>query len=281
MPEARPEGFHARRPSSFFSAGWFRLTLLLVILGLVLLGGLPTLFEQINPSNVLVLGPHSSQPGHTEVQSAASGSSSSASSSSGTVTAPPPPSRSASEADARSSLTASARGAAVSAPPDASPSQVSVPPTASKEAGGRFRIQVGAFTDRHHADRLESRLKADNLQVHRVTLPRTLTLYQLRVNPNGRTTHLAGRLRDLGLILGTPPGEGGGSLIVDPPLPLKRAVDLSRRLRDDGIEVELKRIDRQATLYVIQVGEYLSQSAATEAQADLEERGYNGVVVRE
>jgi hypothetical protein len=68
---------------------------------------------------------------------------------------------------------------------------------------------------------------------------------------------------------------------VDPPLPLKRAVDLSRRLRDDGIEVDLKRIDRQATLYVIQVGEHLSQSAATEAQADLEERGYNGVVVRE
>jgi hypothetical protein len=117
--------------------------------------------------------------------------------------------------------------------------------------------------------------------VHRVTVPRTVILYQLRIKPNGPTTDLASRLRDLDLSLGPPPVEKGESRVVDPPLPLKRAVDLAKRLKADGVQVELKRISRQATLHVVQVGEYASQSTAAQAQASLKERGHEGVIVKE
>ncbi len=279
MSGARSRGLDSRRTPSLISAGWFRLTLLLVILGILLLGGLAALPKWRSPSNILVLRPTPFQPpASSEVQSPDHVF----------LSSPPSAARAVSEApvsqspsEEKGSLPVSLNEISSKAPPALKQSKDLVGSAAKKEAEGRFRIQVGAFLDRHHADRLETRLKADNLPVHRVTIPRTLTLYQLRVNPNDRANGLAKRLRDLGLSLGTPLAEGGGTLIVDPPLPLKRAVDLSKRLKADGVDVELRRIDRRAAVYVVQVGEYASQPAAIEAQADLKARGYDGVVIKE
>ena len=263
---ARSRGLDSRRTPSLISAGWFRLTLLLVILGILLLGGLATLLNWRSPSNILVLRPTPFQPpASSEIRSPDHVF----------LSSPPSAARAVSEAPASLNEIPS------KAPPALKPSGDLVGSAAGKEAEARFRIQVGAFLDRHHADRLESRLKGDNLPVHRVTIPRTLTLYQLRIIPNDRVNDLAKRLRDLGLSLGTPLAEGGGTLIVDPPLPLKRAVDLSKRLKADGVDVELRRIDQRATVYVVHVGEYASQPAATEAQAGLKARGYDGVVIKE
>ncbi len=226
-----------------------------------------------SPSNILVLRPTPFEsPASSEVRSPDYVFSSAR------AVAEAPAAQSPSQGEG--SLPASLSESSSKAGPTRKPSEELVRSAAGKEAEGQFRIQVGAFLDRHHADRLEARLTVENLPVHRLTIPRTLTLYQLRVNPNDRANDLAKRLRDLGLSLGSPLADGGGALIVDPPLPLTRAVDLSKRLKADGVDVELRRIDRRATVYVVQVGEYASQPAATEAQADLKARGYDGVIIK-
>ncbi len=275
MSGARSRGLDSRRTPSRLSAGWFRLTLLLAILGTLLFGGFATLLKSRSPSNILVLRP---TPASSEVRPPDLVVSSSPPT---VAKAIPEAPASQSHSEEEGSLPTSVNEMSSKVPLALQSSGDHVGSAAEKEAGGRFRIQVGAFLDHHHADRLEAQLKADHLPVQRVTILRTLTLYQLRVNPNDKANDLAKRLRDLGLSLGTPLADGGGTLIVDPPLPLKRAVDLSKRLKADGVDVKLGRIDRRATVYVVQVGQYASQPAATEAQADLKARGYDGVVIKE
>lgn len=248
------------RPPGVLSAGWVRLSLLFVVLAVLLGGGVPLLSKWKAASQVVVLRPAPAE----SLQAPALQSPTSV---------------------ALSSPLPENEGPWVARPEDLGATPLEPPSTPAPETGlnegeARFRIQVGAFTDAHHAERLEGRLRAAHLPVYRATVPRTLTLYQLRVNPNGRANDLAKRLRDLGLSLGTLQ-EGDGALLIAPPLPMKRATDLAERLKSDGMDVELRRIDRKALVYVVRVGEYPSAAAAAAAQADLKELGHEGIIVRE
>jgi len=256
-------GFDVDRPPGVLSSGRFRITLLVAVIGLLLIGSLAFLSKWRAASEVMVLKPAPAELFRSP-----------------TLQAPTPVALS-SPAIPEAEAPGVPRSRDLAARPPASDSPAGEEPKADeKEGEDRFRIQVGAFADSHHAERLESQLRAARFPVYRSTVPRTLTLYEVRVTPNGRANDLAKRLRDLGLSLGTVP-EQDGTLLVAPPLPMKRATDLAERLKADGVDVELRRINRKAVVHVVRVGEYPSAAAAAEAQADLKERGYEGVIVKE
>jgi len=142
-----------------------------------------------------------------------------------------------------------------------------------------YRIQLGAFLDHRNADRLIERLRNEGVEVVNTNLEESRPLYRVLAVPQEGEGYplVVERLRALGF---TPePTEGGA--VVTRPAPLAAAVELSRRLRDQGIRVRLERQASGAGFRVVRVGAYDTAEEAERARAELAGRGHEGVVIRE
>jgi cell division protein FtsN len=168
-----------------------------------------------------------------------------------------------------------ARAEAPAARPDTSAPRGDAP----SRGAAVYRIQVGAFLDHRNADKLMERLRGEGLEVAGTVLEEGRPLYRVLAQPSEGEGYpaLAERLRELGL--GSEVAEGGAA--VGRPAPLASAVELSRRLREQGIRVKLARQASASAFRVVRIGGYETADEAERARAELAARGYDGIVVRE
>jgi cell division septation protein DedD len=145
-----------------------------------------------------------------------------------------------------------------------------------------YRIQIGAFLDHANADRLVERLRTEGFGAATSVFEQSRMLYRVfAVRPEGEAAETASlfleRLRGLGFTVET---SDEGSAVTGL-VPLRVAVEASRRLREEGIAVRLKQEAGSATFRVVRVGSYATMEEAEQALAALAARGHEGVVVRE
>jgi cell division protein FtsN len=154
------------------------------------------------------------------------------------------------------------------------------PATAPTPAGaGVFRIQMGAFLDHRNADRLTERLRGEGLEVNTSFMEESRTTYRVLASPpdgEGRQA-LVQRLRDLGFAAEL---TGDGAAVTQP-VPLRAAVETSRRLKEQGIRVRLEREASSAAFRVVRVGAYPTAEEAERVRAELAAKGYDGIVIRD
>lgn len=161
-------------------------------------------------------------------------------------------------------------------PTDAAPGSagpLAAPPVA-------YWVQVGAFLDHRNADRLAERLRGDGHSVTTVSFEQSRVLYRvLLAGPDGGRVpdDAIERVRGLGhSVENTADGPAVTGLV-----PLRRAVETSHALRQQGVPVRLKQEVSSATYRVVRVGSFATVAAAENALATLSARGVEGVVVRE
>jgi hypothetical protein len=141
---------------------------------------------------------------------------------------------------------------------------------------------VGAFLEHRNADRLVERLRGEGLPVGTAVFEQSRVLYRVLVaGPDGAEGPPApgtlDRIRSMGLTVATTPeGPAVGGTV-----PLRSAVETSRRLREEGVPVRLKQEVGSATYRVVRVGAYPTSGEAERARESLLARGYEGVVVRD
>ncbi len=259
-----------RRPS-IFTAPWFRAVLalgVLVILGLLLGPSvMGWLRREARPTPIAArpspppIKPPAPEPRESPVATAA--------------VPPEPPAPAPSPTNGVTKATE---------PPKAAPETVAVPPKletppAASSGLAVYRIQVGAFLDHRNADRLIERLRSESVEVVNSIVEESRTFYRVLATPQEGEGYpaLAGRLHALGFE--SEPAPDGGA--VTRPVPLRSAVEMSRRLREQGIQVRLERQTSSAAFRVVRVGAYDTADAAERARAALLTRGYEGFVVRE
>jgi len=159
-----------------------------------------------------------------------------------------------------------------------------VAPTASvapadSGAGGAYRVQVGAFLDHRNADRLAERLRAEGLEITDSVIEEQRVLYRVRVDPRSEESseNLLARLRTLGLS----PEVTDDGIVASEPVPLRDAIETSRRLRGNGLMVRLEKAMGTAPYRVVRVGRFATFDEADRARGELAARGVAGFVVRE
>jgi cell division protein FtsN len=193
------------------------------------------------------------------------------------VAAPPPANGTTHAETAGPEPVKPATGAPAPEPPPAAPAAEK--PVAKPGAPGVYRIQVGAFLDHRNADRLIERLRGEGIEVVNSVVEESRTLYRVLATPNDSEGYpaLVQRLRGLGFA----PELSDDGAVVTRPVPLRTAVETSRRLRDQGVRVRLDRQVASANFRVVRVGAYPTAEEAERARAELVGRGIEGFVVRE
>jgi len=152
------------------------------------------------------------------------------------------------------------------------------PPAAAPVApAGAYRIQVGAFPEPTHAERLAIRLASEGLAVSRETVREPRWRYRLLVGAQDDGPTLRERLRAFGLDP-EPRTDGVG---VGEPLSLRKALERSRQLAALGFEVRLVRETTAVVRHLVQVGGFQTREAAERARRELAVRGLDGIVVPE
>lgn len=267
MKRLKPDVSHRIRPRapSIFSAGWFRLLLgsgIAVVLGLLVGPSIADWLGTDLPRSVRLVAPWSGPRGEPVVADPG--------------TEPSVVARDATPQDAAAQpvpapvvtrsagLPAAAGGAAAAVMPPAP----------------LFRIQVGAFLDHRNADRLVERLRGEGLGAATSVFEQSRILYGVLAIPGdseGGSATLLETLRALGFTAAAT--EEG--LAVTELVPLRTAVEVSHRLREQSITVRLKQEVGSTTFRVVRVGSYATSEEADRALVTLAARGFDGVVVRE
>lgn len=141
---------------------------------------------------------------------------------------------------------------------------------------GGYWVQVGAFKNPAHAERLAAKLSADNYPVRRATLSRPLEgNHAVRVSGASKP-EVDGKL--LGSSYQTEVGADG--VVIRPLRSLKEAVSLSRELSSEGFTVKIRR--GRITLHVVRAGAYRSRKRAEEVRAALQTKGFpRGLILRD
>ena len=142
-----------------------------------------------------------------------------------------------------------------------------------------YWVQVGAFLDHRNADRLLERLRGEGFSAATTTFEQSRVLYRVLLAgaEGGRVSDDAiERVRGLGHPVETT-AEGPA---VTGLVPLRRAVETSHTLRQQGVPVRLKQEVSSATYRVVRVGSFATVAEAEAALATLTARGVDGVVVR-
>ena len=161
-------------------------------------------------------------------------------------------------------------------PPDSAPAPSGslAPPPAV------YWVQVGAFLDHRNADRLAERLRGDGLSAATTSFEQSRVLYRVLLvgGESGRVTDDAvERARSLGHpVETTSDGPAVTGLV-----PLRKAVETSHALRQQGVPVRLKQEVSSSTFRVVRVGSFPTVAEADAALAALSAKGVEGVVVRE
>jgi cell division protein FtsN len=143
-----------------------------------------------------------------------------------------------------------------------------------------YWVQVGAFLDHRNADRLVERLRGDGLSAATTSFEQSRVLYRVMLAgaDGGRVGDDAiERVRGLG----HPVETTADGPAVTGLLPLRRAVEISHTLRQQGVPVRLKQEVSSSTYRVVRVGSFATVAEADSALATLNSRGVEGVVVRE
>ncbi|MBI4636270.1 MAG: SPOR domain-containing protein [Candidatus Rokubacteria bacterium] len=298
------------RPTSIFSTTWFRLVLVLVVLGIVAVFAVPYVLEVISPPPkppAIVKMQPPAPPAQKKEEAPAAVAPSAAAPSRPPSTppaapktqapAPPPP------------IPAELQKPA--APKSEAPKQEAKAPSAPKPAtakaplaaGGKYWVQVGAFKDPETAKRLAAKLREQNFSVAEpvkgggVPTASAATTgapaegndrYEVFVS-GASAAALAAKLTGKGLQVES---VTGGAL-VKPSMPLPDAVALSKDLAAEGHKVQVRRATARRPaagtppptggdkLYRVRVGAFDSRAAAVTALRDLEAKGYTPFIARE
>lgn len=148
-----------------------------------------------------------------------------------------------------------------------------------------FRIQVGAFVDHRNADRLVERLRREGFGAATTVAEQDRVLYRVLVAwPEGVSSGASGsgdalieRVRALGFTAErTDEGMAATGL-----LPRPGAEEAWRRLREQGLQVQLQEEIGASTFRVVRVGSYATSEEAERALETLVTRGFGGLVIRE
>jgi cell division protein FtsN len=139
---------------------------------------------------------------------------------------------------------------------------------------------VGAFLDHKNADRLAEKLKTDGHATATTSFEQSRVLYRVVLvsADGGRVTDDAiERVKGLGHPVETTTDGPAVSGLV----PLRKAVETSHTLRQQGVPVRLKQEVSSATYKVVRVGSFPTIADADAALAALSAKGVEGVVTRE
>jgi cell division septation protein DedD len=268
-----------RRQPSIFNARWFRVALgvgVAVVLALLVGPSLAGWFEGDLPRSVFLLAPWSTAdetPAAGEPEPVAQRPSTSSGASAAGVGA----ARGTAAIGKTSEMPVNRQPATGEQPPTevvpARPLALGAPPVA-------YWVQVGAFLDHRNADRLAERLRGDGLTAATTAFEQSRVLYRvLLVGPEGGgvSDDVIERVRGLG----HPVDATAGGPAVAGLVPLRRAVEMSHTLREQGVPVRLKQEVSSSTYRVVRVGSFGTVAEAEAMLATLTARGVEGVVVRE
>ncbi len=194
-------------------------------------------------------------------------------------------------------------GTGSAAPAPAAPSAAAPPTPPSKEPGrpgtsadaaparpgalaappSVYWVQVGAFLEHKNADRLAERLRGEGLTATTSAFEQSRVLYRVLLagSDDGSTSvpdEVVGRVRGAGhTVEMTADGPA-----VTGAVPLRKAVETSHALRQQGFRVRLKQEVSSSTFRVVKVGSFTTVAEAEAALATLTAKGHEGgVVVRE
>jgi cell division protein FtsN len=308
MRRVRPDVSHRiRRHPSIFSVRWFRIALgvgVAFVLALLVGPSVAGWFGSDLPRSLFLLVPWSTEktaqprvpesvtprPSLTSPGPASSGPARGTVAATGKAPGAP--------ADGQSGASGRAvPGGPSTAPPSTATAPTATPPQETARttppadvAPGRpgslaappavYWVQVGAFLDHRNADRLAERLRGEGLSAATTSFEQSRVLYRVLLagTEGGRVTDDAiERVRGLGHPVETT-AEGPA---VTGLVPLRRAVETSHTLRQQGVPVRLKQEVSSATYRVVRVGAFATVAEAETALATLNARGVEGVVVRE
>jgi len=160
-------------------------------------------------------------------------------------------------------------------PEGAEPKAADAPREASRPAAaaaGSYWVQVGAFQDARNAERLAVSLRSRKLQVQvaQVTRVQSAAARHEVVVSGASVEAVSAALGGSGTAQQT-----GAVVVVRPPLELREAVALSRRLAGDGLSVKIRRAGdgAPATYHIVRVGGYPSRAAAEAGRREVEGHG--------
>ena len=150
---------------------------------------------------------------------------------------------------------------------------------APRVAPGDYWVQVGAFRDGRNAERVAAPLREAKLpvRVERVTRG-AVGASRHEVLVTGATVEaVTEALRGAGTARAVP-----GGVVVQPPLDLKDAVALSRRLASEGLSVRIRQVRAAegSTFHIVRVGPFPSRSGAEAARKDIVATGIGGFVAQ-
>jgi len=141
-------------------------------------------------------------------------------------------------------------------------------------------VQVGAFLDHKNADRLVERLKGDGLSAATTSFEQSRVMYRVLLVGSGGgrpSDDTVEKVRGLGHpVESTADGPAVTGLV-----PLRKAVETSHALRQQGFPVRLKQEVSSSTYRVVRVGSFPTVAEADATLGALTTKGLEGVVVRE
>jgi cell division septation protein DedD len=312
--EEPDEQYELEAPRSIFAALWFRVVLVVAVIGVIAAVAVPYVLEWMNPPATSVTVQPDTPAG--------------AMATAPTPIAPPPPAPAmpapakreppgaAALAPPAAAPTAPQMGARPPAPPAEetrvpaakSPPKAAAPRAAKAVAkapaamGGSYFVQVGAFKDGEQARKLAAKLRDDKFRVaestagargERSAAPAPAGGDKYDVFVAGETVaDLSAKLSAKGLSTATTPT----GLVVKPSLPLREAVALSKDLATEGLKVQVRRTPTAGAaaapaveaagppasapagpgdgLHRVRVGPFADRAAATEALQALRGKGY-------
>ena len=301
-----------RRQPSIFSAGWFRVCLgagVVLVLALLLGPWVAGWFGSDLPRSLFLLAPWGSDVKATESRSSEPvnekpalvkpvAPSPTPGAARGTAAATGRPSGPSADGHAAPGGRVVAGGPSAPAPSkSATPSVPATPPRDAARPGAApeaaparagaltalpavYWVQVGAFLDHRNADKLAERLRGDGLPAATTAFEQSRVLYRvLLAGPEGSPvpSETVERVRGLG----HPVETTADGPAVTGSVPLRKAVETSHSLRQQGVQVRLKQEVSSSTYRVVRVGSFGTVAEAEAALATLTSKGVEGIVVRE
>jgi cell division septation protein DedD len=271
-PDDQEELYEEVAPRSIFAATWFRVLLVVIVLGVIGAVAVPYVLDWMNPpppSRTAVTtkppAPAPAAPDKTTAERAdkKDGTMIPAPAPAPAVPAKPAPGKPEAKSPAIQAkpVEPKASSAPAKATPPAKDSEAAKPattpqraavkaPATTAAAGGVYWVQVGAFKDEEAAKRLVAKLRAENFKAEQSSTrpggaseapakpaaPSGADQYDVYVS-GLPAAEISKRLAAKGLAA----EPSGGGVVVKPSLPLRDAVALSKDLAIEGFKVQVRR----------------------------------------
>jgi len=294
-------GYDTEPRRSIFASLWFRVLLVVIVLGVAGVLAVPYVLDVMNPPppKPMAVGTPAS-PALPLPAPAPAPAPESAQVAPGPSAPAPAPAAPATTDDKQTERPKTTK-------PEKQPARRTAKASApSKAAGsGAYWIQVGAFKNADAARRLAARLREQNYPVAESStsggadrapsappasggaVSDKYDVFVVGGSPEDITVKLSAKG------LSTEPARDG--VVVKPSLPLRDAIALSKDLAAEGLKVQVRRSGAPASatatpapagsaggevLYRVRVGPYPDRAAATSAQKELEGKGYRPFIAR-